>query len=408
MRTMICRKQARKLTENPLKWDPPAPSTVYIRIKNIPYETFKTTLNQGLVTTELDQIRYRLERHIYCCEVCSKYVNDYCVITNRKTEPERICKSFFPKEEYIHLDARPGFEDSAGFRYLSEIGVRKSNVGELREKESKDEQEAGNSKTIHKMDLYEEGVTLYRQGRLKLALEVFENLLSENPQDFAVLFHKGNSLLKLKCYEEAIETFEEASRINSSQARLWTNIGYALAKLERFKQALEAFERSISLNPVQKNAWEGKEALLSRIHQCEGDLLELERALEKNPFDENALLEKGKIHLELGETEQARENFEKALKVKPDNPEALQLRGKIFFEMGLEKEALHAFEKAIRQKPDFPEAWYAKGRVLQKLDNPRGAENAFKIASELWENKGSKNKAERARLRVKKLNSDKK
>ena len=119
---MICRKQ----TSNAPEWDPPAPSTVYIKIKNIPYETFKTRLNEGLVTTELDQIRYRLERQIYCCGVCSKYVNGYCVITNRKVEPGWICKSFVPKEEFIYLDARPGPEISPDFRYLSETGLRKN------------------------------------------------------------------------------------------------------------------------------------------------------------------------------------------------------------------------------------------------------------------------------------------
>ncbi len=35
--------------ENSPRWDPSAPATVYIKIKNIPYETFKTRLNQGLV-----------------------------------------------------------------------------------------------------------------------------------------------------------------------------------------------------------------------------------------------------------------------------------------------------------------------------------------------------------------------
>ena len=130
----MCRKQ----TKNPTEWDPPAPSTVYVKIKNIPYETFKTRLNQGLVTTELDQIRYRLERHIYCCGVCSKYINGYCIITNRKSEPEWICKSFVPKEEFIHLNARPGSESSAGFRYLSETGLRKDIKGKDRDEGSED------------------------------------------------------------------------------------------------------------------------------------------------------------------------------------------------------------------------------------------------------------------------------
>ena len=83
-------------------------------------------------------------------------------------------------------------------------------------------------------------------------------MLSESPQHFAAIFHRENTLLKLKRYEEALETFEKASKINSCHAGLWTNLGFALMRLERFRLALEAFEKSISLSPVQKNAWEGK------------------------------------------------------------------------------------------------------------------------------------------------------
>jgi len=108
--------------------------------------------------------------------------------------------------------------------------------------------------------------------------------------------------------------------------------------------------------------------------------------------------------LKLNEPEQAREAFEKALKTKPENASAWQLRGKILFEAGAEKEALYSLEKAIRQKPDFPEAWYEKGKVLSRLGNFKGAENAFKIAANLWENKGVKIKAETARKKVRKLN----
>ncbi len=385
---MICIKR----TSNSPEWDPPAPSTVYIKIKNIPYETFKTRLNQGLVTTELDQIRYRLERHIYCCGVCSKYVNGYCIITNRKVEPEWICKSFVPKEEFIYLDARPGLETSADFRHLSETGLRKDGIEcEARDKGSKKNAE----------NLYEEGVTLYRQGRLRLALEKFDGVLSENPQHFAAVFHRGTTLLKLKNYEEALETFERASQINPDHAGLWTNTGFTFMKLERFRPALEAFERSISLNPVQKNAWEGKDAVLSLIRQCEEDLKESEKALEINPEDADVWFKKGKLYFKLGELEKSREAFEKALETKPENADSWHLRGKVLFETSLEKEALHAFEKAIRQKPDFPEAWYEKGRVFLRLGNPKGAENAFKIAADLWESKGLKTQAEAARARVK-------
>ncbi len=385
---MNCRKKA----SNPPEWDPPAPSTVYVKIKNIPYETFKKRLNEGLVTTELDQIRYRLERRIYCCRVCSKHANGYCVITNRKTEPGWICKAFVPKEEFIYLDTAPGSENFPDFRYLSETGLRKNNLeAEVPEESNRESAES----------LYEEGVTLYRQGRLRLALEVFDTILFEDPRHFPALFHKGNTLLKLKRYEEALETFEEASKTNPDNSGLWTNTGFALVKLERLRQALEAFEKSISLNPVQRNAWEGKDAVLARMRQCEEELKKSEKILEKNPEDPGVWFEKGKLHLKLGEFEKSREAFEKALENEPENAEGWHLRGKVLFETGSEKEALHAFEKATRQRPDFPEAWYEKGRVFLELGNPKGAENAFKIAANLWESRGLKIQAEMARARIK-------
>ncbi|MGB9929563.1 MAG: tetratricopeptide repeat protein [Methanosarcina sp.] len=387
-----------KKTKRNSEWDPPSPSTVYVKIKNIPYETFKTRLNEGLVSTELDQIRNRLDRHIYCCQVCSKYINESCVLTNNKTQPDWICKSFVPKEEFIYFDSRPGFENENpdGYRHLSETGIRR-----ISNKNGSPETEDEN--TMLEL-LYQEGIALYRQGRLKLALEVFENILSKNPHHFPAMFHKGNALLKLKAYEEALETFINASKTNPDNAALWTNVGFALMKLERFKEAREAFDKSISLNPVQKNAWEGKEAVLASIGQIEEKLRESEKALKDNPHDPGVLFEKGKLHLKLGEIEDAREAFEKALKAKPENASAWELRGKILFETGLEKEALYALEKATRQKPDFPEAWYEKGKVFLKLGNIKGAENAFKIAGDLWEKKGFKTKAETARQRVKKLN----
>ncbi len=112
--------------------------------------------------------------------------------------------------------------------------------------------------------------------------------------------------------------------------------------------------------------------------------------------------------MKLGDWEQAKEAFGKVLEIKPENQEIWLLRGKVLFESGLEKEALHAFEKATRYRPDLPEVWYEKGRVFLKLDNLRSAENAFKIAADLWEKKGMKKRAEITRQKLRKLGSLKK
>ena len=387
-------------TENPPKWDPPAPATVYIKIKDIPYETFKTRLNQGLVTTELDQIRYRLERRVYCCGTCSKYVDEYCVVTSSSPEPGGICKAFVPKPEFVYTDVRPAFGkdgEDTGFKYLAEGGVQRDTgkVGEAGAEECKSPEA-----------LYEDGLALYKQGRLKMALAAFDRVLAEKPGHFATLFYNGVALLKLKRYEEALTAFETALKLNPGHAATWANKGAVLVKLERFQEALEAFEKSLNLNPLQKNAWNGKDAMLVQVRRSRKTLETYEQALKTNPENAAALFEKGKLNLKLGEQEKAREAFEKALKRTPDNAEAWYLRGKVLFKMGTGKEALHAFEKATRLKPGYAAAWYEKGCVFLDLGNGRGAENAFKISADLWESTREPEKAGKARDKIRKIRQD--
>lgn len=386
--TMKRKKQPKPL----LKWDPPAPSTVYIKLKDIPYGIFKARLNQGLVTTELDQLSWRLKQHIYCCGVCVKYINEYCVTRNWKVDPEGICKAFMPKEEFRNLQVRQSFGKEREFTYLAE-----------RDRDKIQSPEGGTEKISNSAELYEEGFSLYKQGRLRLALEVFERVILENPEHFGALFHKGAALLQLKRLEDSLEAFEKALLVRPGHAGAWTNKGLLLLKLERFQSALEAFEKSISLNPVQKKARDGKDLTQKYIRRSEAFLAKYEQVLQANPNDYRAWFEKGSLHLKLGEREKALKALEKATAIKSDQPEAWYYRGRLLLELGSGKEALHAFERVTRVKPDYAEAWYEKGNAFQKLENKRGALNAYGIAADLWKKGDQLRKADTALDKIRKM-----
>ncbi|MDD4497066.1 MAG: tetratricopeptide repeat protein [Methanosarcinaceae archaeon] len=396
---MTRKKKLGKESPIPPKWDPPAPSTVYIKLKNIPYGTFKARLNQGLITTELDQIGWRLKQHIYCCGVCQKYFNEYCVTENRKVGPEDICKSFIPKQEFRNLQARPFFGKDRSLKYLSE-GAKSISLSGAGKTGSVDK-ESEESKTTE--EYYDEGLMLYKQGRLRLALEIFDRILEKAPKYFEARFYRGSSLLKLTRYEEALEAFEKALEIRPDNAVAWTNRGLVLLKLERFRAALDSFEKAISLNPGQKKARDGKEVALKYIRRSEAALEKYEQALQKNPVDAAAWFGKGSLHLKLGEREKAGEALEKATATKSDLPEAWYFRGRLLLELGSGKEALHAFERAIRTKPDYAGAWYEKGNAFLKLENEKGAMNAYGIAADLWKKKGELRKAESAFEKLRKI-----
>ena len=77
-------------------WDPPAPSTIYCKIKNIPYNVFKYWVNQGIRDPLIEQIQLKLSDRTFCCIRCAKYEEYYCTRKKRRAAPEAICKSFYP------------------------------------------------------------------------------------------------------------------------------------------------------------------------------------------------------------------------------------------------------------------------------------------------------------------------
>jgi hypothetical protein len=84
------------------EWEPPAPTTIYSKMKNIPYGVLKYNLSKGLYANGIRQIEYRINNHDFCCSNCSYYTNfeyEICSLKKFKVESNAICKSFELKPE---------------------------------------------------------------------------------------------------------------------------------------------------------------------------------------------------------------------------------------------------------------------------------------------------------------------
>ncbi|KGK99219.1 hypothetical protein LI82_04140 [Methanococcoides methylutens] len=90
-------------------WEPPAATTVYSKMKNIPYGVLKYNLSKGLYTIGIGQIRSYLDDRTYSCKSCSYYTSfDYelCSLKEAKVKSNAICKSFEVSPEFqVSLDS---------------------------------------------------------------------------------------------------------------------------------------------------------------------------------------------------------------------------------------------------------------------------------------------------------------
>ncbi|MCS7191723.1 MAG: tetratricopeptide repeat protein [Armatimonadetes bacterium] len=110
--------------------------------------------------------------------------------------------------------------------------------------------------TLKSQDLiamFNEGIRLYKEGKVDEALSLFQRVVEINPKDGEAWVYIGTILLTKNDHEGAIDAFEKglAQPLSGSIAALgWVNLGiaYQLGRRDLTK-AIEAYEKAIAFKP---------------------------------------------------------------------------------------------------------------------------------------------------------------
>ncbi|MFX1377221.1 MAG: tetratricopeptide repeat protein [Promethearchaeota archaeon] len=141
-------------------------------------------------------------------------------------------------------------------------------------------------------ELIEKAIDLRKQDKFKEALEILENLYTNNPNSKYVkkyfletLFAYGgylNDEFILK-YEEARDIFERIIKIDPNNYRAYYNLGIAHFNLSKIEKAKECYEEALKIKPDYKHPLYN----IGLIYECEGNLQEAlkyyEKALDIDP-----------------------------------------------------------------------------------------------------------------------------
>ena len=123
----------------------------------------------------------------------------------------------------------------------------------------------GVGNTISAMDYYNEGVSLYNQGRYGEAIIKFERSLEIDPKNKEAWFYKGLSLDDLEKYSEAIICYDKAIALDPYYVIPWYNKGIILGNQGRYLDAITCFDRVISIEPNDGGAWYNKGVALELL-----------------------------------------------------------------------------------------------------------------------------------------------
>jgi tetratricopeptide (TPR) repeat protein len=96
-----------------------------------------------------------------------------------------------------------------------------------------------------------------------------------------VLVHRGMDKVRKKQFEEALEIFDQVLTKNPDIAEVWNNRGVALYGLSRWQEALQSYDRCLALDTENLDALRNKGFLLRGQRKLEEALQVYDSVLQK-------------------------------------------------------------------------------------------------------------------------------
>jgi len=223
-------------------------------------------------------------------------------------------------------------------------------------------------------------VHYHSQGMLDQARSLYEGVLRQFPNEFAVLYHLGLLEAQAGDADKAVSYFGRAAQANPASADAHNNLAYTLQQLGRHAEALTAYQQALALQPGDADIAINLGLLHKKLLQWPEALACFDGALASQPRHTALLCNKGNVLQAMGEPEKALESYHRALANEPTNPVVLSNLSNALIDLARYEEALVHAQRAIDAHPKHAQAWTEKGNAFKLLDRTDEAIASFEQA----------------------------
>ena len=229
--------------------------------------------------------------------------------------------------------------------------------------------------------LREEAQGFIEEGEYRAALDCYDRLLRERPEDVAVWFDRAELLVLLDRPEEALQCYTRIVDVDRGNRQAWYERANLLFGLGRLADAVPALREALRIEPSRSVDVVQKAEQLRRDRHASEAVSLFQAVLEVAPDDPRATLGLGDAFLDLGDSEAAEVLFTRALGKNPQNAPILHRKGALLDQKGRWGAAIQYYNRAIALQWNFPDPWLAKGRILLTHDHPKEALECFEKAA---------------------------
>jgi len=228
--------------------------------------------------------------------------------------------------------------------------------------------------------LQSDGMRLYKEGKIKDAIEAFQQVVSINLNSFMAYYYLGLSLSADRRYGEAIEPLKIALDLQPDYVQAHLALGDACLKQGDTSEARAEYLRALELQPGYAPAFDGLGRLFEVIGQDDQAEQQYRKSLEINVAFADAYTHLGDLYLRKNRPEDAIVLFLKAISIKPDFSSAYTRLGLAYAKEQTYNDAIAAIRKAQTLSPQDPEPYVSLARIYLDLQSFQRAEAEIQAA----------------------------
>ncbi len=102
---------------------------------------------------------------------------------------------------------------------------------------------------------FKKGIDYLDQGKYEEALQIFGMLLMGEPRNASLHYYKGNTLHKLKRYEEALASFKAAIKLKPWEGAYYYGLASSYYAVGNGTEGLEALQKAVSAQGRQEDLY---------------------------------------------------------------------------------------------------------------------------------------------------------
>ena len=229
----------------------------------------------------------------------------------------------------------------------------------------------------------EMGLKYLDEENYERALEMFGQVVHQEPDSLDALYYRGYTLNRLNHYQQALVDFNHVLAIDSGYVDAYFERATAYSRMGNFPSAVDDLTIVIEINPEYLEAYYNRALANLQAGKPESATGDLSICLEADPENLDLYMLRGRSYLAINVIDRAIVDFCNVLEINPSNVDAYLLRASALDSLGDYTSALNDYLLAVGVDPNSPVCRISLANAYLKKNNEQKARAEFWKALEL-------------------------